>query len=138
VWWIYFDRPDEHLLSSRWGVFAWSYLHLFVFASAAAIGAGLVVSVEAEVGHGELGPRGAGAAISIPVVIFMLSLWALYVRGSDSPTQKFGVPITAVLVLAASFTSAPVLLVGLLLVALLVVKWRSRSAVRLRDLVSKR
>ena len=126
LWWIYFDRPEDHLLSSERGVFAWSYLHSLVFSSAAAVGAGLVVSVEAAVGHGELGPAGTGAAISLPVVVFTLSLWALYVRALDTPLHKFGIPTTAVLVLLASFTSIPVLLVGLLLSGLLVVKGRSR------------
>jgi low temperature requirement protein LtrA len=125
LWWIYFDRPEERLLFSERWVFAWGYLHLFVFAAAAAVGAGLVVAVEAAVGHGELGSAARGAAISVPVAVFVLSLWALYVRAGDPPIRKFGIPVTAALVLTASFTRMTVLVVGILLSALLVVKGRS-------------
>jgi low temperature requirement protein LtrA len=126
LWWIYFDRPEDHLLLSEKGVFAWGYVHLFVFSSAAAVGAGLVVSVEHAVGHGALGPAASGAAISIPVAVFALSLWSLYVRTGDAPLRKFGLPVTAAFVLASSFTTSPVLLVGIMLAVLLLVKGRSR------------
>jgi low temperature requirement protein LtrA len=125
LWWIYFDRPEERLLFSERWVFAWGYLHLFVFAAAAAVGAGLVVAVEAAVGHGELGSAARGAAISIPVAVFVLSLWGLYVSAGDPPIRKFGIPLTAALVLTASFAPMTVLVVGILLAALLVVKGRS-------------
>lgn len=80
MWWIYFDRPEEHLLESVPTAIAWSYLHLPIFAAAAAVGAGLVVAIEESAGHYHLGWVAVGAAVAAPVLVYLLSLWALYVR----------------------------------------------------------
>src|SRR5262245_19710309 len=45
MWWIYFDRPEEHLLDSPGAAQWWSYLHAFIFAAVAAVGAGLVLGI---------------------------------------------------------------------------------------------
>ena len=68
MWWVYFARPEERLLEDRATAFVWSYLHLPIFGSAAAVGAGLVVAIEVAAGHadldsvvvGRLGRRAAG------------------------------------------------------------------------------
>ena len=44
MWWMYFDRPVHDLLTSLRKAFMWGYGHYVVFASAAAVGAGLAVS----------------------------------------------------------------------------------------------
>ena len=41
MWWVYFDRPVHDLLTSVRKAFVWGYGHYFIFASAAAVGAGL-------------------------------------------------------------------------------------------------
>ena len=46
MWWMYFDRPVHDLLTSLRKAIIWGYGHYFVFASAAAVGAGLAVSVD--------------------------------------------------------------------------------------------
>ena len=47
-WWWYFEHPaEEGLRMSRNLAFLWGYAHYFVFASVAALGAGLEVSLEA-------------------------------------------------------------------------------------------
>jgi hypothetical protein len=63
-----------------------------------------------------------GAAVAVPVALATLCLWALYVRASDPPMRRFSIPVTAALVLAASFAPTPVLVIGLLLSTLLAVK----------------
>jgi Bacterial low temperature requirement A protein (LtrA) len=88
---------------------------VLVFASVAAVGAGLSLAIE-RVSHPiALGPAETGAAVAIPVAVFLLSLWALHVRAMDPPIRKFGAPVTAVLVVAASFTVVPPLIIGLVL-----------------------
>ncbi len=129
MWWLYFDRPQEQLLSSTRTAFIWSYMHLPIFAAAAAVGAGLAVAIEGVAGHSQLGSRGTAAAIGVPVAVYLLSLWALYIRAAHSPIAMFSVPATAMLVLAAPFTGAPVLVVGILLAALVALK----VGVRLRS-----
>ena len=122
MWWIYFDRPEERLLASERGVFVWSYVHLYVLASVAAFGTGLAVSIDGAAGHSELGQTATGLAVGTPVVIYLLSLYAIYIRRGDSSLRRFGIPVTAALILLTPFTGQPVLLTGLLLTALVVVK----------------
>ena len=122
MWWLYFDRPQEQLLSSPRTAFLWSYMHLPIFAAVAAVGAGLAVAIEGVSGHSELGPRGTTAAVAVPVAVYLLSLWALYFRAGHAPVAVFAGPATAALAVGASFAGLPVLVIGLLLVGLIVVK----------------
>ncbi|HET6751626.1 MAG TPA: low temperature requirement protein A, partial [Actinomycetes bacterium] len=60
LWWSYFDRPAaEGLRASPRSAFAWGYWHLLVFASLAAVGAGLQVVAETVDHHGSLSDRAA-------------------------------------------------------------------------------
>jgi low temperature requirement protein LtrA len=121
MWWIYFDRPAHDLLTSLRKALTWGYGHYVIFAAAAAVGAGIAVSVDQVTGHGQVSARVAGFAVAIPVALYLMCLWALHYRHDYQRTRALG-PITAALVLAAPFTSQPVLATGLLLVAMLAVK----------------
>ena len=111
-WWVYFDRPGDPMLASLPATFLWSYLHLLVFASAAAVGAGLAVAIEGGLHPGELGPVARAMTVAIPFASYLLCLWAMH--GGSHPTAlgKFGIPVVAALVLAATLTPWPVLLMG--------------------------
>ena len=50
AWWLYFDHPG-HLTPSPRVAFRWGYIHVVVFASLAALGAGVYTAAEAEAGH---------------------------------------------------------------------------------------
>jgi low temperature requirement protein LtrA len=129
MWWIYFDRPEEHLLDDLPTAIAWSYLHMPIFAAVAAVGAGLVVAIEEASGHAHLGWTAVGLAVSVPLAVYLLTLWAIYLRVLADRFHQLTVPITAVLILGAAFTPAPVLAIGLLLTVMVAVK----VALRLRD-----
>lgn len=122
MWWIYFDRPEEHLLESRATAFTWSYFHLPIFASAAAVGAGLVVAIEVASGDADLPMVAVGASVGVPLVVFLMSLWLLYLRVMDEPFHWMTVPLTTVLVAGAILTPAPVLAIGLVMVGLVALK----------------
>jgi low temperature requirement protein LtrA len=122
MWWIYFDRPEEHLLDSVATAIAWSYLHLPIFAAVAAVGAGLVVAIEETSGHAHLGWVAVGTAVGAPIVVYLLSLWALYVRVLRDRFHRLVVPVTVALVIGAIFTPAPVLAIGLVLVGMVAAK----------------
>ncbi|MEV5717265.1 low temperature requirement protein A [Amycolatopsis mediterranei] len=125
MWWLYFDRPGHARLLRRPGMFtsmSWGYGHYLIFASAAAVGAGLEVAVgyDTHVLHG-VGGVAAALATTVPVAVFLLSVWLLHI----GPTNEcrpiaIGFPVTAVLVLAASFTPAPVHVAAGLAAALVV------------------
>ncbi|MGW5724095.1 low temperature requirement protein A [Amycolatopsis sp. NPDC003865] len=122
MWWLYFDRPGHARLVRRPTMFtsmSWGYGHYFIFASAAAVGAGLEVAVAYDTGTLHLDGVTAALPTTIPVAVFLLSVWLLHI----GPTNEcrpiaIGFPVTAVLVLAASFTPAPIHVAAVLTAAL--------------------
>lgn len=126
MWWLYFDRPGYARLVRRPTMFtsmSWGYGHYFIFASAAAVGAGLEVAVAYDTGalH-DLGGVAAALPTTLPVAVFLLSVWLLHI----GPTNEcrpiaIGFPVTAVLVVAASFTPAPIHVAAALTAALVAV-----------------
>lgn len=128
MWWLYFDYPAHDLLTSLPRAFAWGYGHLAIFAAAAAVGAGLGVAVDHAMDHGEIGAWGAGAAVAVPVAIYLLGLWILHVplREGEGGGAAF-TPVAALLILLTPWTGEAVLLTGLLLAGLLAIKLVRRS-----------
>jgi low temperature requirement protein LtrA len=122
MWWTYFDRPEEHLLDMRSTAFAWSYLHLPIFASGAAVGAGLVVAIEAAAHEAEVSSTLIGAAVGIPLVVFLISLWLLYLWVMEGRFHARAVPVSVILVLGAILTPSPVLVIGLIMAGLVALK----------------
>jgi low temperature requirement protein LtrA len=123
MWWLYFDRPMDDLLTSLRVAFIWGYGHLLIFASAAAVGAGLAVAIDYATHHAELGAFGAGAAVAVPVAIYLFGLWALHYRPRETRLRRtLLAPIVALLVLLTPVSGQAVLLTGLLLAALLAIK----------------
>jgi low temperature requirement protein LtrA len=121
MWWIYFDRPVHDLLTTIQKAFFWGYGHYFVFASVAAVGAGLAAAVDAATHTAKIGPVGAGAAVAIPVAIYLLCIWVLHYRPSYRRSRSYG-PIAAVLVLLTPLTGYAVPLIGIILAALVASK----------------
>lgn len=107
MWWIYFDRPVHDLLTSLRTALTWGYGHYLVFGAAAAVGAGLSVAVDQATQHAQIGPVGAGAAVAIPVAVYLLCLFWLHDRPDDGWTRVLG-PIAVVLVLLTPFTGQAV------------------------------
>ena len=142
MWWIYFDLPTEHLVERIRGdfeehlgaAFAWGYGHYFVFASIAATGAGLVVAVDQLAGHSELTDLQAAFAFTLPVSLYILSVWLLHARyKAATAVRSYAPPIAIALILLSTFTSEPVLVTGIVmafLVGLNVVAQSSRPALR--------
>ncbi|GGS49916.1 MULTISPECIES: low temperature requirement protein A [Streptomyces] len=104
AWWIYFVVPIHgHLRSSR-RAFVWGYGHYLVFASAAAIGAGLEVAVEQAVGKAHISTLSASAAVTLPTALYLLTVWALHSRHFKvGLTQQLVLPVTALLVICCTF-----------------------------------
>ena len=130
MWWMYFDRPVHDLLTSLPKAIFWGYGHYFVFASAAAVGAGLAVAVDQVSHHAAIGPVGAGLAVAVPVVVFLLCLWLLHYRPEYRATRWVG-PAAAPLLLLAPFTGQPVLAIGGILAAVVAIKIRVGARKRL-------
>jgi low temperature requirement protein LtrA len=77
IWWIYFDfSSGEATAQGRSQQIVWGYGHYFVFASLAAIGAGLALAVEwiTEHEHVALPASGVALVIASAVAVFLVTL----------------------------------------------------------------
>lgn len=119
AWWIYFAVPiHDHLASNR-QAFLWGYGHFAVFGSAAAIGAGVEIAVEQATGKAEISTHAASAAVTVPAVVFLFTVWALHSRHyKQGLAQQLILPVAAVGVLACTVAgSHAVLWAGLVCAA---------------------
>ncbi|PBC63130.1 hypothetical protein BKI49_15520 [Streptomyces sp. Tue6028] len=104
AWWTYFVVPIHgHLRSSR-HAFLWGYGHYLIFASAAAIGAGLEVAIEQAIGKAHISTLAASAAVTLPTALFFLTVWTLHSRHFKfGIAQQLVLPTTALLVIVCTF-----------------------------------
>ena len=113
MWWKYFARSAENLLTSSRQAFLWGYGHLLVFASAAAVGAGVAVAVDQAIGASEISRTVAAACVTVPVSIYVMTVYWLHLRPqADAGGRTFtllGIPV----LLLATFAPQPVLVAGL-------------------------
>jgi low temperature requirement protein LtrA len=127
LWWSYFDRPAaEGLRTSPRSAFGWGYWHLLVFASLAAVGAGLQVVAETIDHHGRLSDQAAALTLAVPAALFLISIgllhsWVYRYRG-ERAVARFSV--TALLVVLAAVATPPlplaltIALIGLIVAGL--------------------
>jgi low temperature requirement protein LtrA len=79
TWWTYFAIPWAEVLEiHRERSFIWSYGHIVVFGSLAAIGAGLHVAAYYLEHESKLTQTGTVLSTVIPVTIYILALYGLY------------------------------------------------------------
>jgi low temperature requirement protein LtrA len=79
MWWVYFMMPSAVVLSARRErAFPWGYGHILVFAALAGTGAGLHVAATAIRDEAHIGDVEALLTIAVPVLVFVLALFALY------------------------------------------------------------
>ena len=133
MWWCYFDHDSAHRLSSLRASLIWGYGHYFIFAAAAAVGAGLVVAVEFQQEHAEgISRLLANLATTVPVAIYLVALGYLHAGRGRAPVIAAAFPCAALLVLATSFLPATLYLtagVMVVLVAVLVLAGQVPSSV---------
>ncbi|MEU2227652.1 low temperature requirement protein A [Streptomyces sp. NPDC018347] len=104
AWWIYFVVPIHGHLRSSGRAFIWGYGHYLVFASAAAIGAGLEVAVEQAVGKAHISTLSASAAVTLPTALYLLTVWTLHSRHFKvGIAQQLVLPVAALLVICCTF-----------------------------------
>ncbi|MGW7659656.1 low temperature requirement protein A [Streptomyces sp. NPDC054756] len=104
AWWIYFVVPIHGHLRSNRESFLWGYGHYVVFASAAAIGAGLEVAVEQTLHEAHISTLAATAAVTLPTALYLLTVWALHARYFKvGIAQQLVLPTTALLVICCTF-----------------------------------
>jgi low temperature requirement protein LtrA len=90
-WWLYFLEPDAPRLAANRDLgLVWGYGHFGVFASLAAVGAGIEVTVEAISSHVTPSPILVGYSVALPLAAFLAIRYALYVRiGGERPLRPW-------------------------------------------------
>ena len=124
MWWAYFKHSavEDHDLERR-AAFVWGYGHYAVFASVAAVGAGLQVVADRTHEETVIGPMAAVFAVAIPVAIYLLAAW-LVSRPGRSARQVVPVLVGAIAVILAaallggSSPAIAVLVIGLIVAGL--------------------
>jgi low temperature requirement protein LtrA len=108
LWWLYFLAPaGKGLTDRRHRSYLWGYGHYGVFASLAALGAGLEVAVE-QTGHDlHVSPMAVCYAVAIPVAVFLVLFSIVHAAINAEPIMHPAavlgwVTVIALLPLAAS------------------------------------
>jgi low temperature requirement protein LtrA len=79
MWWVYFVVPAAHLLHAhRDRSFGYGYLHIAVFGSIVATGAGLHAAADVIQHHSVLDPVATVLAVSVPVAVYVAAVYGTY------------------------------------------------------------
>jgi integral membrane sensor domain MASE1 len=79
----------------------WGYGHYVIYASGAAVGAGLEVAVEQTVGKAHISTSAAAAAVTVPAALFVLTVWLLHARHfKRGLAQQLTLPVCGLAILA--------------------------------------
>ncbi len=125
LWWAYFKHPGgiSDRLSLRAAI-AWGYGHYVVFASVAALGAGLQVAADSILDDVHLTPQAVALTVAVPVVVYLVAVGLLHGRPwSSRLILPIAVASVAILgtALSAGWMGVPIAVVTMsLLVAALV------------------
>jgi len=121
MWWKYFARSAEDLLTSSRQAFVWGYGHLVVYASAAAVGAGIAVAVDQAIGHTDISAALATACVTVPASIYVVTVYWLHLRPQESARGRGATLLGVPLLLLAPFVPQGVLVAGFCAAAMVAV-----------------
>ncbi|MFI9821467.1 low temperature requirement protein A [Streptomyces sp. NPDC052013] len=129
LWWLYFSQDARRRLTALRTALFWGYGHYVVFASAAAVGAGLALNVAHIAGHGHLGDTATTAFYTVPVAVYLSVLRLLHRRpGSWGEDAMWAVAVLAVL--AATYVPGPIVTTGVVAAVLVAATlWLRRGEV---------
>jgi low temperature requirement protein LtrA len=103
LWWSYFkQRPVEEIRQSLHWAYVWGLAHYLIFASLAALGAGLGIAI-GPLTHGDrVSPAFAAFTVAIPVAIYVAVLTLLAARTDADSAAVWLTPLVIAAVLAAA------------------------------------
>jgi low temperature requirement protein LtrA len=128
LWWIYFALPQHGLLVSMGSAMGWGYGHIAIFASAAAVSAGIELAIDSNEGESHLSAVASAAALAIPCAVFVLFVWFLVLRRLSSRRVNTAVPLLAVAIAMSSLFPFSIEIVGALLIVTVIVVVSGRSS----------
>jgi low temperature requirement protein LtrA len=97
LWWLYFLHPaGPRLQDRRERSYHWGYAHYGLFASLAALGAGLEVAVE-QTSHGlHLSPTSASYAVAVPAACYIGVLWVVHRSIAEPSRAHLGTALSGI------------------------------------------
>ena len=123
MWWVYFVVPAADLLHAhREHSFRWGYGHIVIFGAIVATGAGLHVAAYFIEGEAKIGSVATVLTVAIPVGVYILGIFAIYlelVRSFDAFHIVLIVATVLVLAAAVALAAAGVTMAVCLLVVML-------------------
>lgn len=131
LWWIYFWPPHHTAIRGLRSSIGYGYGHYFVFASAAAFSAGIEVEIDVLTGKSELHEPWAAFTYTVPVAIFVFSVWLIAIRRNADAVVNVVVPLGAFLVLIDPLLPLPIAMTALIMIVVMaVLVWRPPVAAR--------
>ena len=136
MWWVYFKRPMVDSVTAE-TAFVFGYVHYFVFASAAGVGACLAVLVDIVEGEGHVESRTAVLLLVGSTTVYLLVVSLVHgLAGSSLATTLPAIAVVAVLWVVGLLGLEPgtsVLLIGLAVALSLVHHVRRTNRAAYRD-----
>lgn len=114
MWWVYFSREHTGHIRTLGSSIRYGYFHYAIFAAAGAFSAGIEIAVD-DIGHeAHLSSIAAHATLTVPVVLFVLGIWALNLRSQLTATGNTILLLGAAAIVGATFVPSTL---GMLLTA---------------------
>jgi len=123
LWWLYFDR-EEHLTATHYArAFTWGYGHVFFFAAAAALGAGIAAELDLAANHSKVGHAVTAWYIGLPMGVALMTLWAIRDRFHPLGYRSYSLPVMSVVFILGSVFGLPS--GGFAAICLVTLGWRT-------------
>jgi len=102
LWWLYFAETN-HLTDRRYSrAFLWGYGHVFFFAAAAMLGAGLAAEGDVADHHSAVGHRVTAWFVGGPLALALATLWFVRDRFHPLGNRALALPVMAVICLGGA------------------------------------
>jgi low temperature requirement protein LtrA len=138
IWWIYYAREQHEALSNARRGFAFGYPHYAIFAAVGAVSAGVEVEIDKVTGQTEVSDAVAGLALTLPVAVFLLVVWAVLLRRQIARSVSAVVVAAVLVAVAAGLLPAGEYVVAALVLTAVVVALEVDGARRVRGGVGDR
>ena len=109
LWWLYYLQPAaEGLARRRRFSYVWAYGNYAAFGALAVLGAGLEVAVASTGEQGEVAAGVIASAVTLPVAVFLVTLWAVNAQLAPQTALRARVilPASAVVALLPAAAAA--------------------------------
>ncbi|MFG6477155.1 low temperature requirement protein A [Microbacterium sp. P06] len=138
IWWIYYAREQHDRLSKARRGFAFGYPHYAIFAAVGAVSAGVEVEIDEITGHTEVSDAVAGLALTVPLAVFLVVVWAVLLRRRIAPWVSGIVLVTVVVVVAAGLLPLGEYAVAAVVMVAVVIALEVDGARRVRGALGER